>query len=125
MNCVMKDTLFPDPDSASDFKLDQFLAAPCETFDPHYGKVPGWSSPLCHSSIWYATMNPLIYDMIMYSFAEILLVCCSSSTSLKHSHFIEIHVNYTCTWRRNFYILHYMLYMHVHIHVCVYRCRWI
>jgi len=30
---------FPDPDSGSDFKLDQFLAAPCETFDPHYGKA--------------------------------------------------------------------------------------
>lgn len=26
-----------DPDSGSDFKLDAFLAAPCETFDPHYG----------------------------------------------------------------------------------------
>ena len=28
----------PEPDSASDFKLDAFLAAPCETFDPHYGE---------------------------------------------------------------------------------------
>lgn len=27
-----------DPDSASDFKLDKFLSAPCESFDPHYGK---------------------------------------------------------------------------------------
>lgn len=26
-----------DPKSGADFKLDQFLAAPCETFDPHYG----------------------------------------------------------------------------------------
>ena len=26
-----------DPDSGSDFKLDAFNAAPCETFDPHYG----------------------------------------------------------------------------------------
>lgn len=26
-----------DPDSGSDFKLDAFMAAPCETFDPHYG----------------------------------------------------------------------------------------
>ena len=39
MNGVMKDSHFPDPDSGSDFKLDQFLAAPCETFDPHYGKA--------------------------------------------------------------------------------------
>ena len=28
-----------DPDDASDFKLDKFLACPCETFDPHYGKL--------------------------------------------------------------------------------------
>ena len=27
-----------DPKSGSDFKLDNFFAAPCETFDPHYGK---------------------------------------------------------------------------------------
>ncbi|XP_064386722.1 cap-specific mRNA (nucleoside-2'-O-)-methyltransferase 1-like isoform X3 [Halichondria panicea] len=26
-----------DPAGGSDFKLDQFLSAPCETFDPHYG----------------------------------------------------------------------------------------
>lgn len=31
-----------DPDSGSDFKLDAFLASPCETFDPHYG-VGGYS----------------------------------------------------------------------------------
>lgn len=27
-----------DPESGSDFKLDKFLSAPCESFDPHYGK---------------------------------------------------------------------------------------
>ena len=32
------DCPFLDPKSGADFKLDQFLAAPCETFDPHYGK---------------------------------------------------------------------------------------
>lgn len=26
-----------DPDSGSDFKLDNFTAGPCEGFDPHYG----------------------------------------------------------------------------------------
>ena len=81
----MKDILLPDPDSASDFKLDQFLAAPCETFDPHYGKAyhhhenlshgdanllvmlhrQGGAHPLCHCSSWYATMNPSMYDSIV------------------------------------------------------------
>ena len=28
---------FLDPDSGFDFKLDDFHAGPCETFDPHYG----------------------------------------------------------------------------------------
>ena len=32
--------MFLDPDSGSDFKLDKFLSAPCETFDPHYGNLP-------------------------------------------------------------------------------------
>ena len=31
--------IYTDPDDASDFKLDKFLAAPCETFDPHYGNL--------------------------------------------------------------------------------------
>ena len=32
------DTLhFLDTPSGSDFKLDAFLVAPCETFEPHYG----------------------------------------------------------------------------------------
>ena len=35
---VSMDCPFLDPKSGADFKLDQFLAAPCETFDPHYGK---------------------------------------------------------------------------------------
>ena len=30
--------LFLDTPSGSDFKLDAFLVAPCETFEPHYGK---------------------------------------------------------------------------------------
>ena len=28
---------FSDTPSGSDFKLDAFLVAPCETFEPHYG----------------------------------------------------------------------------------------
>ncbi|XP_019851624.1 PREDICTED: cap-specific mRNA (nucleoside-2'-O-)-methyltransferase 1-like, partial [Amphimedon queenslandica] len=31
-----------EPDSGFDFKLDSFIAGPCETFDPHYG-VGGYS----------------------------------------------------------------------------------
>ena len=30
---------FSDPESGSDFKLDSFLAAPCETLDLHYGNI--------------------------------------------------------------------------------------
>ena len=29
--------IFSDPDSGSNFKLDNFHAGPSETFDPHYG----------------------------------------------------------------------------------------
>jgi len=28
----------PDPESGSDFKLENFLASPSESFDPHYGR---------------------------------------------------------------------------------------
>lgn len=40
MKYLWDGTIFfsPDPESGSDFKLENFLAAPCETFDPHYGK---------------------------------------------------------------------------------------
>ena len=38
MEHVFIDILCIDPDSGSDFKLESFLAAPCESFDPHYGK---------------------------------------------------------------------------------------
>ena len=36
--------LYVDPKSGADFKLDQFLSAPCETFDAHYGRELSASS---------------------------------------------------------------------------------
>ena len=35
-------TVLLEPNSGFDFKLDSFIAGPCETFDPHYG-VGGYS----------------------------------------------------------------------------------
>ena len=34
--------IISDPESGFDFKLDSFIAGPCETFDPHYG-VDGYN----------------------------------------------------------------------------------
>ena len=36
-NLYMLACILLEPDSGFDFKLDSFIAGPCETFDPHYG----------------------------------------------------------------------------------------
>ena len=44
---------FPDPPDGSDFKLDEFHASDCETFEPYYGERQCWknSRQLCYDRL--------------------------------------------------------------------------
>lgn len=53
-----------DPDSGSDFKLENFLSAPSETFDPHYGMYC-LASKLCSFTIYtFATLSSITQGRI-------------------------------------------------------------
>ena len=65
-----------DPGSGSDFKLDAFLAAPCETFDPHYGEYD------------YSKSKNMYYFSITVKRATIILVRIISYMSVQLLHML-------------------------------------
>lgn len=72
-----------DPDSGSDFKLENFLSAPSETFDPHYGMYC-LASRLCSFIIYtFATLTSITQGRIQGPHPIFCIISCQLLTQIQ------------------------------------------
>ena len=61
-----------DPNDASDFQLDKFLAGPCETFDPFYGKLATLYYPCCWGIFNAFHISSLLHNCTRFHLLSVL-----------------------------------------------------